>query len=868
MKRLWILFLFSTILASAQNTLTMQAPELVGIDEQFNVTFVVSGSGDPSSFEWSPSEDFRLVWGPQRGKMSSTSIINGKRTSTHQTTYTYVLLPKTAGRFTIPSATAQIKGETLHSGTRSIEVVGSSAASSSSSSSSQSQSSQGNASQDQARRTGTIPDSDIFMRLSLSKTNVVVGESIYASLKLYQRVNISGFEDAKFPTFNGFWSQAQASPTNIEFHRENLDGEIYNTAILRSWSLIPQQSGTLRIDPAELVCLVNVRAPRSHVGSIFDSFFQDEYQTVRKRVSTPAVDVHVSRLPGGAPASFHGGVGNFKMTVSLSRDSLKTHDAASIKVTVSGTGNVALLEAPDVTLPHDFELYDTKTTDGQGSKTFEYPFIPRSSGTFEIAPVQYTYFDVKTRSYVTLSSSPMTVVVAKSEADHALSQGVGSGVAVSSNRKDVKNLSSDIRFIQTTCPSFTTKDHIFALSPLFWVIFCLLWALAAIMYFMLKSFIHRRSDVVGRRTRGASRAAIKRLSLAKQYLKEHLSSAFYEELHRALLGYVSDRFGIEATDLSHDGISSRLSEVSVPQELISQYIALLDACEYARYAPSESSVSLAQQYDAAINLITSLDLYMRKSSSKGSAALVLLALLLPASLSASERADSLWQAGVNAYSESRWDDALSAWKSIEEQSMESPILYYNIANAYFKCSDLAHSILYYEKALKLDPSYEDARFNLEYVSSLTRDKIESVPELLFVSWWKGLRSSLSPNTWAIICLLSLLLSLCAVLVIFLSSTVGLRRTAFSLSIVMTVIMLFSLVCSIQQRSAMLRVDRAVIVSAVAPVKSSPGSGSSSDLFVLHEGTRVEIIENVGEWYNVKLSDGRRGWISASEIEAY
>ena len=319
----------------AQTSIRVQAPNVVAADEQFNVTFIIEGENAPSSFEWEAGDDFQLVWGPQRGTSSSISIVNGKRTRSSQTTYTYVLMPRRAGTFEIPTATAVVKGNTLTSGKASVEVVSGGASSRG-----------GNAASSggSISATGDIADADLFLRLTLSRTSVVVGEPITATLKLYQRVNIAGLEDAKFPSFNGFWSQETAAPSSIEFRRESYNDMIYNAALLRSWTLIPQQAGTLRIDPAELVCLVNVRNT-STSGSIFDSFF-DDYRTVRKRVYSSAYEVRVSPLPAGAPASFHGGVGNFTMDVALTRDSLKAHDAASLKVTVSGTGNVALLEAP------------------------------------------------------------------------------------------------------------------------------------------------------------------------------------------------------------------------------------------------------------------------------------------------------------------------------------------------------------------------------------------------------------------------------------------------------------------------------------------------------------------------------------------
>ena len=284
----------------------------------------------------------------------------------------------------------------------------------------------------------------------------MVGEPVIAVIKLYQRVNIAGFESVNVPTFNGFWSQETEAPSNIEFTRETYDGQIYNSAMLRKFVLIPQQQGSITIDPAELVCLVQMRVS-SPGTSIFDGFF-DDYRTVRKKVSSKPVKVNVSPLPSGAPASFGGGVGEFDMSVKLSKDVLKTHEAASLVVMISGKGNVSLLEAPKVSFPPDMEVYDTKVSDNvdksgtSGSKFYEFPFIPRSHGDFVIEPIKYSYYDVNAKKYVTLESQPVHVTVEKGAETES------TGIIVSGNtQKDVRNLGSDVRFINTKNPMLVTK---------------------------------------------------------------------------------------------------------------------------------------------------------------------------------------------------------------------------------------------------------------------------------------------------------------------------------------------------------------------------------------------------------------------------
>ena len=293
MKRfvsIW-LGLTASVALWAQTSIRVDVQNIVAQDEQFNVTFIIEGESRPSDFTWSPGDDFQLVWGPQSGSSTSISIVNGKRTRSSQYTYTYILSPKAVGKFSLPVATATVGGSVISSRPATVEVVSGGASASSRGSQSQAQ---GNPQSRQ--QTGTIADEDLFMRLTLSRNNVVIGEPVTATLKLYQRVDLAGFEDAKFPTFNGFWSQEVEAPTNINFSREVVGGEIYNSAVLRRWVLIPQQAGTLQIDPAELVVLANIRVA-SRSNSIFDSFFEDNVRQIRKRVIA-AREIQNARFQG------------------------------------------------------------------------------------------------------------------------------------------------------------------------------------------------------------------------------------------------------------------------------------------------------------------------------------------------------------------------------------------------------------------------------------------------------------------------------------------------------------------------------------------------------------------------------------------
>lgn len=893
------LLLLATLSTFAQNAIKVEAPNVVAVNEQFNITFIIEGEKSPSDFSWSQGDDFQLVWGPQKGTSTSIQIINGKRSSSHQTTFTYILLPKGTGAFQLPSASATLAGEKISSPAPSIQVVtDASSAPQGSQPSSQGQSSDQNQAQSSRQQavTGEIPSEDLFMRLSLSRSEVVIGEPITATLKLYQRVDIAGFENVKFPTFNGFWSQETYSPSNIEFKRESFDDKIYNAAVLRSYVLIPQQSGTITIDPSELVCLVNIRINPGKSTSIFDSFFQDEYRTIRKRVSTPAVRVKVNPLPSGQPASFGGGVGSFGISARLSSNELKTHDAGSLVITVSGRGNVSLLEEPKVSFPPDFEVYDTKSSENtdkgnggtSGSKSFEFPFIPRSAGDFTIEPVEYSYYDVSAGKYVTLRTEPMHIKVAKGKGSDASSPSV---VNPGVERRDVKSLADDIRFISVKQPSLAKGGSFFMGSPLFFVILVLILLGFLVAWLATRKLAAMRSDVALTKNRRATKMARKRLSQAGDFLGKNLYTAFYEELHKTLIGFISDKLNMDMSEISKDNIAASLVSGGVSETDTKEFVDLLDACEFARYSPDGGHEAMNAHYESAVKVISAIDSSLKsgKGHAVGGGAVIALLLafgmsfstfaqsdqisIVPSDTSAASEAvtpanpsdaASLWQEGVTAYSDNRFQDAVSSWEQVLASGLESPELYCNVGDAYFKVGNYPKAILNYERALKLDPSFSDARYNLDFAGSFVQDKIESVPEFILKSLARKVCYQLGSNTWAVLFLVLLCGALAMGLLFLLASSTGRRRTGFYCGIVLLLLSLSCLGFSLWQKNDYFRKDSAIVMLPVSSVKSSPSGGT--DLFIIHEGTKVQILDNVGLWVNISLADGRQGWIESGAIE--
>ena len=583
-------------------SLTVDVPKVVELNENFRLVFSISG--DITSFEGPEINDFDILAGPSPATISHTEIINGRRTDYRTTTYTYILQPKREGQFIIPSAAANIGGQTFTSSIVTIEVVKAVPKTDAAATDTNP-----DAAATQSRDSRGVSNDDLFLRMTVNKSQVVKGESLILSIKLYTKVPIERFEDVRFPSFNGFWSQEIETPIDITFERENVNGTIYNSGLIRRYMLIPQQNGTINIESAEMMCVVQVRSTSGGPRSIFDSFF-DSYQTERKRVNSGAVRITVNPLPGGAPQSFSGGVGEFRMDARLSKDTLNANEALSMIVEISGSGNVNLLEAPKISFPADFETYDMKTTDNSrgasGSKRFEYPLIPRSSGQFKIPAVEFSYYDISKKQYVTLKSKEFEVRVGL--------DGIGGGTSMQGslpigvNRQAVRSISDDVRYIDVKQTGLKRGSQFFFASFAYFISLALIVVIFLILERLLSKRIERNRDIAGVKNRRANKVARAKLKSAESLLIQGLYTGFYEELHRALLGYVSDKLNLSIADLSKDNIRDELIRKSVKEDHIGELLFLLDQCEYARYAPDPGGGEMDKNYARAITLISEMEL--------------------------------------------------------------------------------------------------------------------------------------------------------------------------------------------------------------------------------------------------------------------
>jgi len=380
-----------------------------------------------------------------------------------------------------------------------------------------------------------------------------------------------------------------------------------------------------------------------------------------------------------------------------------------------------------------------------------------------------------------------------------------------------------------------------------------------------------KADVAGQKNRRAVKMARKRLSSAGDFLEKNLYTAFYEELHKALLGYISDKLNIDLSDMSKDNISSSLLGGGVGQETVGSFISLLDECEFARYSPSGSQDAMNSHYQTALDVITQIDSSMKKTSGSRNAAISAICLILmlsslqPLGAQSQDYPDSLWNVATQAYLDGRWSEAAQAWSSISELGVESCDLYYNIGNAFFKMQDYSHAILNYERARKLDPSNTDVSHNLEFAQEFILDRIEAVPEFFLEAWGRKMCWIFHSDTWTVLFFIFFAIALAGGIVFFLSSG-GRRKLGFWVGVCTLLVSLLCVDFAQWQKSDYVKDNSAIIVRAVTSVKSSPSRDSSKDLFVLHEGTKVKVLDSVGEWNNIELADGRQGWIPVSDME--
>ena len=603
---LWIALVTVTLHAFADEKVafTASAPDAVAVGDQFRLSYTVT-TQKVRDFRAPSIKGFEVLMGPSRSQQSSMQIINGVSTSTSSITFTYILMATAEGSFTIPGATITANGNQMVSNSVHIKVLPADQAGTSSGGN-RNNSQQGNASR--ASSGTSISNQDLFITATASKTSVYEQEAFLMTYKIYTLVDLQRFDNVKLPDFKGFHSQEVELPNDRKWSLEHYKGRNYQTTVYRQFVLFPQQSGNLTIEPARFDASV---AKATQVSDPFEAFFNggSNYIEVKKTLHTPSLTIEVKPLPSGKPDNFLGGVGEFSISSSNNSTNVKTNDAVTIKLVISGTGNLKLIGDPEVKFPDDFEIYDPKvdnkfrlTNAGlSGSKVIEYLAIPRNAGTFKIPAVKFSYFDIKSRSYKILTTEEYELHVDKGEGNAAQS------IANFTNKEDLKILNEDIRFINQNDVTLSQKGDFFFDSMIYLLFYIIPGVIFMIFFIVYRKQIATNANVAKMRTKKANKVAVKRMKSAGKLLSENKKEAFYDEVLKALWGYISDKLNIPISRLSKDNIEEELCRYGVENELIKEFLAVLNDCEFARFAPGDDNQAMDKIYSASLAVISKME---------------------------------------------------------------------------------------------------------------------------------------------------------------------------------------------------------------------------------------------------------------------
>ena len=849
----FIIYHLSFSPAGAQ-TLTGSAPSHVSVGEQFRLTYTVNTQNATDFRAGDIPGELEVLIGPNRSMQSSYQMINGHTSSSSSITYTYIVCATKNGSFTIPPAHVVVGGKTIASNTLNIKVSGSPQASSGSGGSPRQhrQDEQG-----EIRDAGSqISGSDLFIKVSANKKRVYEQEPILLTYKVYTLVGLTSLR-GDMPDLKSFYTQEVSLPSQKSFSIETFNGRPYRTTTWSQYVMFPQMTGKLQIPS---ITFEGIVVQQNRNIDPFEAFFNggSGYIEVKKKIIAPGIDIEVDPLPE-RPAGFSGGVGHFTVSASLSKTETKANDPVSVRITVSGTGNLKLVKQPQIELPKDFDKYEPKVTDKtklttagiEGSMIYDILIVPRHQGHYEIPPVSLTYFDTTSKTYRTVTSEPLTLDVAKGSGPGAMSDYSG--------QQDLQELSRDIRYIKTGDVRQQGIDEFFFGSTAYWITLAIMAFVFISLFVIFRQRAIENANVTKRRAGKANKVATKRLKKASKLMADNKPGEFYDEVLRALWGYVGDKLNIPVEQLSHDNISQRLSERGVGEETIAQFIGALDECEFERYAPGDPKGNMNKVYEKAMTAIEQIEGTMRKRRSAKTTAVVLLMLLLPMATHAVTKSEA-----DSSYVRGQYQQAITQYEALLKQGASAD-LYYNLGNAYYRTENIPEAVLNYERALLLSPGDRDIRFNLQIARSKTFDKIVPESEMFFVTWYRSLVSMMSVDGWARTALVALALTIILLLVYLFSERIWLRKAGFFGGVALLVLFVGANIFAWQQKKDLLNRKGAIIFAPAVTVKSTPAA-NGTDLFILHEGTKVVITDgSMKEWKEIRLADGKEGWIESKHI---
>ena len=861
MKRtfLFILLVNLTTAVIAQ-TLNVSVPSHVQNGENFRLSYTVNTQNAGDIHMGSIPEGLEIITGPYTSSQSSFQMVNGHTSSSSSITYTFILCATKNGSYTIPPAHVDVDGKKVVSNSAKVTVSGV-------------QSSGNGAPQmhddnddhrDQMRPSGSaISGSDLFIRVNANKKRVHEQEPILLTYKVYTLVDLTQLE-GKMPDLTGFHTQEVPLPQQKSFHVENVNGRNYRCVTWSQYVMYPQMTGKLEIPS---ITFTGTIIQRNRNVDPFEEFFNggSGYLEVKRSIEAPGLTIQVDPLPPH-PANFSGGVGKFNISAQLTGSEVRANDPITLSVVIGGNGNLKLIKQPEVEFPKDFDKYDAKITDKtkltsngvEGNMVYDFLAVPRNQGKYTIPPVEFVFYDTESNSYKTIKTRSFEINV---------TAGDGSSEG-SANYLESKN--QDINGIKTSSVTNDGIDDMFFGSTKYWVLLGILLAIFIMLIIIFRRRAIENADVVKLRGKNANKVATRRLRTSKKLMNQHRQNEFYDEVLRALWGYVGDKLNIPVTDLTHDNISEKLSAHHVDSLTISDFIAALDECEFERYAPGDATGNMQKTYESAITAIMKIESVMKiDSKHKGfvrtTATIIAWSVLAvsflmpsPAYAISKEDADS-------AYSKGNYQQAVKGYEELLK-SGECADVYYNLGNAYYRMDNITKAVLNYERALLLNPADRDAQHNLNLAKSRTIDKIVARDDMFFSTVYRSIVNLFNTDSWAWIALVSIFMASVLTLLYLFSNNITLRKCSFFGGLGLVLVFILSNSFAYQQRKNLINRFGAIVTAPSAIVKKTPDT-KSSDQCVVHEGTRVNITDDtMKDWKAIRLEDGREGWIQTQQIE--
>ena len=856
MKRSSILLICLFIACACfSQVIRVSTPSRVEAGENFRVSFKVT-TQDVDDFRSGlhSTDVVEVIAGPYTSSESSFQMVNGHTSSSSSITYTYTLYAAKSGVYNIPAAHARVGGKQISSRPAKVTVVGSAQG-------------RGNNSpkmheddnyQPHMKAAGSaISGRDLFIKVSANKKKVYEQEPILLTYKVYTLVDLTQLE-GKMPELTGFHTQEIPLPQQKSFHIERVNGKPYRTVTWSQYVMYPQMTGKMEIPSITFKGIV-VQQNRS--VDPFEAFFNggSGYVEVKRNIVAPSIKIDVLPLPH-KPANFSGGVGKFNISAQLNKNELKAGDPLSLRIVVGGIGNLKLIKQPVVNFPKDWDKYDPKVTDKtkltsnglEGNMIYDILAVPRNQGHYTIPPVELTYYDTSLNQYKTIKTQSFEIEVAK---------GDGSRSSVVDYSKDQPK---DIKDIKKGEAELHSVDNFFFGSVGYLMSLLIPFAAFVALLVIFRKRAIDNADLVKMKGKKANKIATKRLRQANKLMLAGKTNEFYDEVLRALWGYVGDKLNMPAEKLSRENISEKLQSHNVDDNTISKFLSAIDDCEMMRFAPGDPEGNMNKTFESAMTAIMEIENVMKKKSNKAKASgfsfVLMILMLMPLSANAITK-----QNADDEYAKGNYQQAIKDYQEILKTGVSSEI-YYNLGNAYYRTDNITQALLAYERALQLSPGDNDIRFNLQYARSKTIDKITPETEMFFVTWYNSLVNFTRVDRWANTAIVSIVMALLLILVFLFAPQMWARKSGFYGSAVFLLLFAFANLFAFQQKHELETKQGAIVIAPTVNVKKTPAA-SGTDIFVIHEGTRVDITDRgMKQWRGIKLADGREGWLKTSQIE--